>query len=192
MSNPEAAFEHIDPPREPSLALSRGPASQAKPDQIPLPPRRGRRRARVTVNLTSLIDVTFLLLIYFMVATSMTGAEEVYRMDLPDREGVGSQDPFKLDDEPLRISVTSTGIGPDMYRLRIDGPYPQPANFDELYRFLSSKQVNETNIAAGAMFEPNHPIIIQPSRSTRWDHAMEAFNTAARARYTNVTFAKPG
>jgi hypothetical protein len=42
------------------------------------------------------------------------------------------------------------------------------------------------------MFPADHPIIVQPARATRWEHAMEAFNAAARARYSNVTFAKPG
>jgi len=169
-------------------------ALSANVDQLLMPPRRGRRRARLAVNLTSLIDVTFLLLIYFMVATSMNAAEEVYRMDLPNREGLSARDPFKLDEEPLRIAVTSIGLGADMYRLKIEGPYPQPANFQELRAFLQSKQVNEVNMSAGGggLFAPDHPIIIQPSPATRWEHAIEAFNAAARAHYTNVTFAKPG
>jgi biopolymer transport protein ExbD len=166
----------------------------AAEEAVPLPPRRGRRRARVTVNLTSLIDVTFLLLIYFMIATSMTRAEEVYRMDLPAREGVGPGDPFAIDDEPLRILISSSGLGPDMYALRIDGPYPQPATFESLFDFLRSRQVNPENAGAsrGALFPADHPIVIQPTRTTRWEHAMEAFNAAARAHYTNVTFSKPG
>jgi hypothetical protein len=43
----------------------------------------------------------------------------------------------------------------------------------------------------GGMFEADHPIIIEPTATTRWEHAMEAFNAAVRARYTNVTFAPP-
>ncbi len=167
---------------------------EAEADHVPLPRRRRFDRARVNVNLTSLIDVTFLLLIYFMVATSMTGAEEGYRMDLPGRSGAAAIDPFKLDEEPLRISITSTGLGPTMYRISIDGPYPQPATFQDLYAFLNSAQVNPINAASGggSLFTPAHPIIIQPTRHTRWEHAIEALNAAVRAHYTNVTFAKPG
>jgi biopolymer transport protein ExbD len=159
-------------------------------NEVPLPARRGRRRTHLTVNLVSLIDVTFLLLIYFMVATSMTNAEEAYRMDIPAREGVSAADPFTLDAQPLRIVVTSTGLAPDMYRLRVEGPYGQPATFDDLNQFLAARQVSSDT--AGGLFERDHPIVIQPTRTTRWEHAMEAFNAAARARYTNVTFAKPG
>lgn len=152
---------------------------------------RGRGAARLNVNLTSLIDVTFLLLIYFMVATSITLGEEVYRLDLPDRSGTGAaSDPFKLDEDPLRIEVVSTGVGPAQYRLHVSGPHPQPATFDDLFSFLRAAQVspNTTN----GVFATDHPIIIQPSRTTRWDHAVEAFNAAAKAKYTNVTFAAPG
>lgn len=159
-------------------------------DGLPLPPRRGRRRARVTVNLVSLIDVTFLLLIYFMVATSMTGGEEAYRMDLPDRSRAAQNDPFELDQEPLRIAVASTGLGPEMYELRIDGPYVQPRSFEALSDFLRDSQV-AVDGSVGGLFAPDHPIVIQPTRTTRWEHAMEALNAAARARYTNVTFSKP-
>jgi biopolymer transport protein ExbD len=152
--------------------------------------RRKRAPMHLKINVTSLIDVTFLLLVYFMVATSFTASEEVYRTDIPRREGAGEADPFELDDEPLRVTVTSTGLAPDMYRLSIDGPYAQPTTFEELNSFLAANQARADT--TGGLFEPDHPIVIQPARTTRWDHAMEAFNAAARARYTNVTFARPG
>lgn len=151
--------------------------------------RRKRTPMHLKINVTSLIDVTFLLLVYFMVATSFTAGEGVYRMDLPNREGIGA-DPFDLDDEPLRILVASTGLGPEMCTVRLDGPFPQPESFEALHQFLRAKQVSE--MTTGALFESDHPIVIQPTRATLWEHAMEAFNSAARAGYTNVTLAKPG
>jgi biopolymer transport protein ExbD len=157
--------------------------------------RHARGPAKISLAMTSMIDVVFLLLIYFLVATDFRMGEELYRMDLPNRDDAGSgADPFTLDDQPLRILVNSTGLGPDMYQLRIDGPYPQPPDFESLHAFLQQKQVNPENasIGSGAMFESDHPVVIQPTKATRWEHAMEAFNAAARARYTNVTFAKPG
>jgi biopolymer transport protein ExbD len=120
------------PPRQSELVI----------EHVRVRQRRGRASASLALNMTSIIDVVFLLLIYFLVATDFRLGEEVYRMDLPAREGVSQRDPFELDDEPLRIAVMSTGLAPE--------------------------------------------------RSTRWEHAIEAFNTAARARYTNVTLAKPG
>jgi biopolymer transport protein ExbD len=145
---------------------------------------------RMSLNLTSMIDVVFLLLIYFIVATDFRLGEEVYRMDLPLRDGAAVQrDPFELDLEPLRIHVTSTGHLPGQYVIRIDGPFAQPTTMEQLHEFLLQHQINEANAGGLVLFEPDQPIIVHPTRSTRWDHAMEALNAAARARYTNITFA---
>ena len=43
----------------------------------------------------------------------------------------------------------------------------------------------------GGLFLPEHPIIIEPTTTTKWQHVLEAFNAAARARYTNVTLGAP-
>ncbi len=152
--------------------------------------RRSNRPARLGLNLTAMIDVVFLLLIYFLVATKFKLGEEIYRMDLPQRQPAQAErDPFQLDREPLRVEVTSIGIRPDDYAVRIDGPYPQPATFDDLFDFLTQRQINEA--AIGGLFEPDHPIIIVASGTTRWEHVLAGFNAAARARYTNIMFARP-
>jgi len=153
--------------------------------------RRRRRRGRATIalNLTAMIDVTFLLLVYFMTATEFKLGEEIYRLDLPQRGRAEQRDPFELDEEPLRIAVATTGFGLRAYSLKIEGPYRQPRSFEELYEFLDRRRISKD--AAGGLFQADHPIIIQPARTTTWQHAMEAFSAAARARYTNVAFAKP-
>ena len=134
-----------------------------------------------------MIDVTFLLLIYFMAATEFKLGEEIYRLDLPQRGA--SADPFELPRDPLRIVVTSTATG-DRALIELPGlggDDARPQSFETLYGFL-----HENQRALGGLFEADHPIIVEPTGSTRWEHAMEAFNAAARARYTNVTFAPPG
>ena len=152
--------------------------------------RRSSRQTRMGLNLTAMIDIVFLLLIYFLVATKFKLGEEIYRMDLPERQPAQAQrDPFQLDREPLRVEVTSIGLRPDDYAVRLEGPYPQPATFDDLADFLARKQINESSI--GGLFEADHPIVIVASGSTRWEHALGGFNAAARARYTNIMFARP-
>ncbi len=146
---------------------------------------------QINLNLTSMIDVTFLLLIYFLVATEFKLGEEVYRLDLPERMPAQlDRDPFELDEEPLRIEVLTTGLGHDACTLRIDGPYPQPRSFDDLAHFLHEHQISEATPAG--MFAPDHPIIVRPAAITRWEHAIETFNAVVKAGYTNVTFARPG
>lgn len=152
--------------------------------------RNNRPMARVSLNLTPMIDVVFQLLIYFILATKFTLGEEIYRMDLPQRQPSSAErDPFQLDLEPLRVEVTSLGLGPGDYAVRLDGPYNQPDTFDDLYNFLLSRQIGEGSF--GGLFEVDHPIIIIASPTTRWEHVMEAFNAVARARYNNIMFSGP-
>ncbi|MEE8156058.1 MAG: biopolymer transporter ExbD [Phycisphaerales bacterium] len=152
--------------------------------------RRGRERSPITLNPVAMIDVVFLLLIYFMTVTDFKLGEEIYRLDLPQRQPSAQVlDPFELDEEPLRITVRSSQIRDDGYSIELSGPYRQPATFEDLFHFLDERRISVH--APGGLFAPDHPIIVEPMRTTRWEHAMEAFNTAARARYTNLTFAKP-
>lgn len=153
--------------------------------------RHGRGRPRIALNLTAMIDVVFLLLIYFIVATKFSANEEVFRLDLPDRQAAQRNvDPFELDEEPLRIQVASGQLlAFDSYTLRVEGPYPQPESFDALYDFLQSRRIDEGRF--GGLFPENHPIIIEPTSSTRWEHAIAAFNAAARAGYSNMILGKP-
>ncbi|MHC5023651.1 MAG: ExbD/TolR family protein [Planctomycetota bacterium] len=150
--------------------------------------RRDRARPRIALHLTAMIDVVFLLLVYFMVATEFKVGEEIYRLDLPERlTSQRALDPFDLDEQPLRVLVATTGFGLNTYTVRLDGPYDQPRTFDELFEFLRNRQINE--VTRSGLFEPDHPIVIEPTRTTKWQHVVEAFNAAARARYTNITFA---
>lgn len=146
--------------------------------------RRGRGPASIGLNLTAMIDVVFLLLVYFMAATEFKLGEEIYRLDLPQR---GVADPFELPREPLRIIVTSTGAAPDACSIRLSSGQA-PRSFQELFEVLAGNRRSPATL--GGLYEADHPLIIQPSATTSWEHAIEAFNAAVRARYTNVTFAK--
>jgi biopolymer transport protein ExbD len=141
-----------------------------------------RPDATVGVNMTSMIDVVFLLLVYFLVATDFRTGEEIYRLDLPARGAAA--DPFDLRDDPLRIELAQTSDGHAV--IRLDGPYEQPTSFETLRGFLATQRVGAASI--GGLFETTHPIIIAPSRDTTWRWCVEAFNAVARAGYTNITF----
>lgn len=137
-----------------------------------------------------MIDVVFLLLVYFMVATEFKVGEEVFRLDLPKQMSSDAiDDPFDIDEEPLRIRVATLGEGATSYRLVMEGPYDQPGTFDDLFDQLQSVQINDVN--GGGLFRADHPIIIIPGRTTRWEHTVEAFNAVVRASYSNITLAKP-
>lgn len=62
------------------------------------------RKEEPEVNLTSLIDVVLLLLIFFMVSTSFVNEAEI-QIRLPE----ASQEPIPADPETLEIAVTAEG-----------------------------------------------------------------------------------
>ena len=68
------------------------------------------RREEVSVNLTHLIDVVFLLLIFFMVSTTFTKATQL-TIDLPEATGEPSETP----DKQIEILVDEAG------RYRVNG-----------------------------------------------------------------------
>jgi len=63
-----------------------------------------QQREEVSVNLTPLIDIVFLLLIFFMVSTTFT-QESHLNIDLPEASAEPSQAPAKS----IEIVVTATG-----------------------------------------------------------------------------------
>jgi biopolymer transport protein ExbD len=141
----------------------------------------------IGLNLTSMIDVTFLLLVYFMVATEFRTSESQYPMDLPKRQvGTG----MLLDDQPLVVHVESTGDRAWDCRVRLDGPWEPVSGIDGLHRFL--RKYRADGFGNDGLFTPDHPIVIRPSAEARWDHAMAAYNAAAAARYSNITLGEPG
>ena len=63
-----------------------------------------RTRAEVEVNLTPLIDVVFLLLIFFMISTTFTKDTQI-SIDLPEASG----DPARVADKSVEVTVTRAG-----------------------------------------------------------------------------------
>ncbi len=138
------------------------------------------------LNLTSMIDVVFLLLIYFMVATEFRLAEASFPMDLP---AVGRNTEAILDDKPLVVLVESVGKYTSDMRVQLDGPWGIVQSLAELKKFLRANRAD--GFGTGGLFTPDHPILIRPSSETRWEHAVAAYNTAVQSRYTNITLGKP-
>ena len=133
-----------------------------------------------------MIDIVFLLLIYFMVATEFKTAEQSFPMDVPLRQHGQT---LMLDDEPLVIVVESAGVGEHDLRLRLVGPWDPIASIEALTEFLQTNRAD--GFGSYGLFTPTHPILIKPTSDTRWDHTLAAYNAVARAKYTNITLDQP-
>lgn len=164
--------------------------------------RQQRRAARLhrpimALPLTPLIDVVFQLLVFFLLATDFSGPEEIFQVDLPQAASgadtaSGSDsprtapDPFRLDRQPVRVLVTSTGPGADDYVVEVVGANEDLAGFGGLEAFLRRHLVLPGT--QRGLYLPDHPVVLEPSPATSWDHAVGAFNAAVRAGCTNVVF----
>lgn len=149
--------------------------------------RHGRPRPNMQPNLSAMIDVIFLLLIYFVTTANFTPDEGVLTAKLPQGTGKTSTD-MTPPQRPLNIVLTPAGEVE--CRISIQG-YPQsPGGFAELATLLVELQYDPDRGLRSGAFKPDSPVIIRPEAGVRWQHVANAFNAAVRARYTNINFAQ--
>ncbi len=157
-----------------------------------MPVRHQRKRVArggLQLNMTSMIDVVFLLLMYFLLATNFSLGEELFHLDMPAPLGSFETDPFDLPEQPVRITVDTTGPGASDYRITIGVSGLSATTFESLYRTLDDAQANDGN--PDGIFLPDTPLVIQPGSSCRWEHAVNTLNACLRAKYEQVQFAGP-
>ena len=150
---------------------------------------RNRRRTNSRVgqlNLTSMIDVIFLLLIYFVVTANFSADEGVLTAALP--QGTGLPRPVAtLPPQKIRIQLT---VGADNQVLIERGTQRYPS-FTALREDLDALIHDPDNGRAGGLYRPNNPILIAAGPTVRWQHVVNAFNACLAARYTNIAFERP-
>ncbi|MEM7625196.1 MAG: biopolymer transporter ExbD [Planctomycetota bacterium] len=154
--------------------------------------RRGRQPAQVgALNLTSMIDVIFQLLIYFVVTASFMIDEGVLTAKLPQ----GSGSPVPADElPPEKINIRLAADPADDTLVRIErGSANNPVryeSFGELAADLDRLRYDPEIGRSDGIYEPDNPVIIEPQGTVRWQHVVNAFNAAVAAQYTNVSFAE--
>ncbi len=180
--------------------------NQYVPESVCVEARRAQRRNerkfnrrsswRPTLNLTSMIDVVFLLLVYFMVATEFKRAEVIERLDLPNRLGAGVADPFEVPDQPVVITVSSQDTDSGRatvaagFTIGIEGPFPQPSTLESLTVLLSERRMGGNG--GRGLWPEDHPIVLQPVPGTDWEHVVRTFDATARAGYNNISLNPDG
>ena len=143
--------------------------------------RKKRARAKATMQppLTPMIDVTFQLLIFFLVSFTFRQAEGEIPGTLPEQGEGGITSADRLD-EPIRISMRSVGVQRTDVIYEVQG-HPHvistPQELGELLQGRAAKSGTEV------------PVIIRPSGAVQWRWVVEAFNQCVRAKFKNVGFA---
>lgn len=163
--------------------------------------RRRRRSVVGTVlrgSMTPMIDVTFLLLVFFLSTTRWAREERVIAMDLARREATAEpapgaapappppkEDPFVLRDEALRLSVRADGS------VDAGTPMNRRLSLPDLRAALAAECRGASHPTG--MFEPSFPIVIAPTDDAPWEVAVSALDAATAAGFRNVGFERmPG
>lgn len=149
-------------------------------------PLRKQRKKKTVLQppLTPMIDVTFLLLVYFLVTAEFREAEGQIPGSLPNISGPTERKP--VDVQPLRLTLVPDG----------------PSNVGVEYQF-ETRQGDRTPLTLTSpqrLYQELHtrktdsdpPLFIQVQPQVRWQHVVEAFNQATRAKYEQIGFAVAG
>ena len=141
----------------------------------------GARGVPIAVNLAPMIDVSFLLLIFFLVTTTFERAEGILSSKLPRDTGVPA---VALPISPIIVRLTQTGVADDDYKIAIDHFDAEPAGPGELVGYLRQIQQRPG-------FDKDTPVLIVADDAVRWDHIVGCWNAALRAGCKRVAFSEP-
>lgn len=146
--------------------------------------RRAKPKPKIQLQLTSMIDVIFQLLIYFVVTASFAVDEGVLTARLPEGTGTVTQ---QLETNPVKLEVILRTSGPAGVQIEIRGLGSRDTqNFAQLRQLLKSLRHSPQNTSG--TFASDSPVIIEPQGEVRWQHVVNAFNAAMAAGYENIRF----
>lgn len=150
--------------------------------------KRGKRPKKMAeLNLTSMLDVCFQLLIFFVLTASFAVGEGILPADLPSGQSAQKSED-EPPDQPIKILLKS--LGGESVSIQLEGIPSPPGDFKELYQMMRSMQLTASN--PSGIYKPDDPVIIKPDKTVPWAKVVAAFNTAVKAKYSNVNFAQPG
>ena len=130
------------------------------------------------MTLTPLIDLFLNILVFFLVTTTFKRAEGIFAAQLPKDAGLPT---VALPISPIIVRISQPAPDSDEYQIRIDNFTRAPQSFGELARFLTDVQGNPG-------FDRQTPVVVYPAPDVRWDHVVNCWNAAVRARCENITF----
>ena len=148
--------------------------------------RRRRRRgpARLALTFTPLIDIVFLLLLYFMLVAEFKSREENLELDLPRAGAATRADPFALPTEPITLAVRSTGDATNDLTIESDDPLiGAPGSLDAFTAAIAH--------AAREALTTNQLVLIRPAPGTRWEHTVAVIHAVKRAGLPRVRLLEP-
>jgi len=143
-----------------------------------------RRRGGITLAFAPMIDVVFLLLVYFMLVAELRPREAATPAALP-AEAAAAVDPFDLPPEPIRVFVDSQGEDRNALALTIDF-----AGLDDVR--TAPRLTQRLEGLRGVALTSDQAFIVAPAPAARWEHAVRALRAIEQAGFDKVRFGRPG
>ncbi|MBN1554127.1 MAG: biopolymer transporter ExbD [Phycisphaerae bacterium] len=138
---------------------------------------RGRGETKMQPPLTPMIDVTFQLLLYFLLTSTFKPFEGQIPGSLPEKGlSAAAAEPRP----PIRIVLRPRGANREYVTYEVDN-LTAVERQEELYNMLLARQQSESVTV-------ETPVQIRPWSNVRWKHVVGAFNAAVRAKYQNIGF----
>jgi len=139
--------------------------------------KRGRDKPKIRVPMTAMIDVTFLLLIYFILTINFRQLEGQIPGTLPKAGTSGAATMEKLL-TPIKITLHPTGEANEGVAYEISGVHERIADPQILRSVLEGRR------QAGG----DSPVIINARRDVRWRYVVEVFNQVVANEFQNIAF----
>lgn len=127
-----------------------------------------KKKRDVELNLTPLIDVVFLLLIFFMVSTSFTRETQI-KLDLP------KADIEKLESDPQIIEISIDKEA----RMFVNGKALVTSNIETLKRAIEPLLADNRNL----------PLVISADANTPYQSVVIAMDAASQLGISNIKMA---
>jgi biopolymer transport protein ExbD len=147
------------------------------------PPRksRGHGRVRIQPPLTPMIDVTFQLLLFFLLTFQFRQREGQIPGSLPQQGQGGVSEKTDLE-MPIRISLRPMDAAGTRVVFEVEGHPHAIESPKELGRVLLRRARSTPN-------GTDVPVIINSRDDVQWRWVVEVFNQSVRAKFKNVGFA---
>ena len=142
---------------------------------------RTREKVKIQPPMTSMIDIIFQLLIFFMLMPSFQSHEGYLTTNLPKDQGPNRAPQENL--ERLKIELLDEGNEGEGVSIFLNDTQGLGDNFEGLRSALEGFR------AQG--LQPTHPILISPTMAVRHKFVVRAFDAAVMARFTKINFAVP-
>ena len=144
---------------------------------------RRRSRVRMQLMLVPMIDVVFLLLVFFLLTASFRPQEGFLPTKLPQLSATA--EPSELEPVPIQVFTMPNGD----CQVQIGSQNPILISADALAVGFSNVKDAIHNLFVQQGRTTENPIKLIPTAQTKWDHVVKTYHCLWQLNLTNVIFA---